>query len=227
MICTHRNDLLKLDTTDLEEVLNCVLDVLSFYTSWDTAMMNLITTGAMLQDLFDASAEVLGRPAFLLDPLQRHLAHTQNYGVGDVDEMWANLLASGSCDMEFLLTLNRADPGRITRKGIYSYEEPYFPNKSYHYNFIIRDSFLGSVTLIVLDGEIHAGELDCYSLFCAYIERWFQLHIQEQSNVILDAQIRTAVSDEKADSSELRRRLLLLGWQEEDPLAFLKLDAPL
>jgi len=226
VICTHRNDLLQLDTTDLEEVLNCVLDVLSFYTSWDTAMMNLITTGAMLQDLFDASAEVLGRPAFLLDPLQRHLAHTQNYGVGDVDEMWDILLTSGSCDMEFLVAFNEADPERITRKGIYSYEEPYFPNESYHYNFIIRDSFLGSATLIILDGKIHDGELDCYSLFCAYIERWFQLHIQEQDHVILEAQIRNAVSDEKADASELRRRLLLLGWQE-DPLVFMKLDAPL
>ncbi|MCD8217943.1 MAG: hypothetical protein LUD01_07865 [Clostridiales bacterium] len=227
VICTHRNDLLQLDTTDLEEVLNRVLDVLSFYTSWDTAMMNLITTGAMLQDLFDASEGVLGRPAFLLDPLQRHLAHTPGYGVGEVDEMWDNLLASGSCDMEFLVAFNEADPERITRKGIYSYEEPYFPNESYHYNFIIRDSFLGSATLIILDGKIHEGELDCYSIFCAYIERWFQLHIQEQDSVILDAQIRTVVSDEKADASELRRRLLLLGWKEEDPLTFLKLDAPL
>lgn len=227
VICTHRNDLLQLDTTDLEEVLNRVLDVLSFYTSWDTAMMNLITTGAMLQDLFDASEGVLRRPVFLLDPLQRHLAHTQCYEVGEVDEMWDILLTSGSCDMEFLLAFNEADPERITRKGIYSYEEQYFPNESYHYNFIIQDSFLGSATLIVLDGDIHAGELDEYSLFCSYIERWFQLHIQEQDNVILDAQIRTVVSDEKADASELRRRLLLLGWQEDDPLIFMKLDAPL
>ncbi len=227
VICAHRNDLLLLDTTDLEEVLNRVLDVLSFYTAWDTAMMNLVTTGAMLQDLFDASEEVLRRPVFLLDPLQRHLAHTQNYGIGEVDEMWDTLLTSGSCDMEFLLSFNEADPERITRKGIYSYEEPYFPNESYHYNFIIRDSFLGSATFIVLDHGMQEGELDVFSLFCMYLERWFRLHIQEQDNVILDAQIRAAVSDEKADASELRRRLLLLGWQEEDPLIFLKLDAPL
>lgn len=226
IICTHGNDMLQLDTADLEEVLNCILNALAFYTAWDNTMMNLLTSGAMLQDLFDASEKILARPAFLLDPGQRHLAHTQNYGVGEVDELWDFLLTSGACEMDFLVSFNQADPNRITRRGIYSYEEPYFPNEAYHYNFISHGNFLGSATLIVPNHDITEGELNCFSLFCSYIERWFQIHIQEQDSIILDAQLRSAISDGNADTTELRRRLLLAGWQEKDPLIFFKLDAP-
>lgn len=225
VICTHRNDILLLNTTDLEEILNCVLDALTFYTHWDSIMMNLLTSGAMLQDLFDASQQILGHPAFLLDPYQRHLAHTANYGIGDVDEPWDYILEQGSCDMDFLLRFNATDPGRIHRKGIYSYETSLFPHNAYHYNFSLQGNFLGSATVIALPAPMTEGALNCFSLFCTYIQKWFEIHIQEQQSLILDTQLRTVISDANADPRDLCRRLLLLGWQETDTLIFIKLDA--
>ena len=225
VICTHRNDILLLNTTDLEEILNCVLDAFTFYTHWDNIMMNLLTSGAMLQDLFDASQEILGQPAFLLDPYQRHLAHTSNYGIGDVDEPWDYILQQGSCDMEFLLRFNATDPERIRRKGIYTYDPSLFPHKAYHYNFSLQGNFLGSATIIALSDPMTEGALNCFSLFCTYVQKWFEIHIQEQQSLILDAQLRTVISDANASPQDLCRRLLLLGWQKTDNLIFLKLDA--
>ena len=66
IICVHNNDMILLDTTEFGEVLNCVLNAFAFYTGWDNTMMNLLTSGAMLQDLMDASAEILKNPAFIL-----------------------------------------------------------------------------------------------------------------------------------------------------------------
>lgn len=226
IICVHNNDMLILNTTELEEVLNCVLNALSYYTVWDNTMMNLLTSGAMLQDLMDASADVLQSPVFILDSGQRHLAHTQNYNVGEVDELWDYLLDAGSCDMDFLIRFNRFDPERLSRKGIYTYEQPVFPHTAWHYNFLQDDNFLGSATYIDLDCTATKGRLDCFLLFCKYIDRWFQLHIMEQESLILDEQIRTVISDSRADSRELCRRLVLYGWQESDFLVFFKLDAP-
>lgn len=227
VLCAHRNDMLLLDTTDLDGVLNCVLDALTFYTGWDNTMLNLLTSGAMLQDLFDASQDVLGRPAFLLDTYQRHLAHTSNYGIGEVDELWDLILQYGSCDMDFLLKLNQTDPGRAKRQGLYVYETDLLPHKAYNHNFSLQGNFLGSATMIPLHGPITEGELDCFLLFCAYIQKWFETHIQEQHALILESQLRAVISDRDANADDLRRRLLLLGFQETDSLIFIKLDAPL
>lgn len=227
VLCAHRNDMLLLHTMDLDGVLNCVLDALTFYTGWDNTMMNLLTSGAMLQDLFDASQTVLGRPAFLLDPYQRHLAHTSNYGIGEVDELWDLILQYGSCDMEFLLKLNQTDPGRAKRQGLYVYETNLLPHKAYNHNFSLQGNFLGSATMIPLHGPITEGELNCFLLFCDYIQKWFEIHIQEQHALILESQLRTVISDPDANADDLRRRLLLLGFRETDRLIFIKLDAPL
>ncbi len=226
VICVHNNDMLLLDTTELEEVLNCVLNAFAFYTNWDNTMMNLLTSGAMLQDLMDASAEVLKNPAFILDSGQRHLAHNQNFGVGEVDEMWDYLLKQGSCEMDFLIRFNQFDPERLGRRGIYTYEEPVFPNRAWHYNFLLDGNFLGTATYIDLDQSATEGMRNCFLLFCQYADQWFQLHILEQESLILDEQIRSVVSDPRTESSELCRRLELYGWKETDSLMFLKLDAP-
>lgn len=45
IICVHNNDMLLLNTTELEEVLNCVLNALAYYTGWDNTMMNQLTSG--------------------------------------------------------------------------------------------------------------------------------------------------------------------------------------
>ncbi|MCR5666717.1 MAG: helix-turn-helix domain-containing protein [Eubacterium sp.] len=228
IICAHNNNLLQLNTDDLESVLNDVLDILSMYTAWGNKMLSLLAGGAMLQDLFDASEDILKRPVFLLDSAQRHLAHTKKYGIGDVDEMWDYILEYGTCEMDFLIKFNRYDPNRISRKGIYSYQEKnqVLPNAGYHYNYQLDGNFLGSSTYIVLDHDETQGDIDSYQLFCEYLQRWFELHIQEQQNIILDTQIRAAITDESADTSELVRRFLLLGWKKDDRLLCYKLDAP-
>ena len=42
IICVHNNDMILLDTAELEEVLNCVLNALAFYTGWDNTMMRCV-----------------------------------------------------------------------------------------------------------------------------------------------------------------------------------------
>ena len=226
IICVHNNDMLLLNTAELEEVLNCVLNALSYYTIWDNTMMNLLTSGAMLQDLMDASANVLQNPAFILDSSQRHLAHNPDYQTGEVDELWDYLLDAGTCDLDFLIKFNQFDPERFSRKGLYTYHQPVFPHPAWHYNFLQGENFLGSATYIELEHSASKGRLDCFLLFCQYVDRWFQLHIMEQESLILDEQIRAVISDPRADSGELCRRLQLYGWQESDTLIFFKLDAP-
>lgn len=226
VICTHKNDMLLLQTTDLEEVLNCVLNALEFYSSWSVRMLELLASNAMLQDLFDTTQSVLPEPVFLLDASQRFLAHMQLFHRGEIDPVWDDMVAFGSPDIDFLITVNQAFPERFSKKGIYILEPGLFPNRCYNKNFFFRDKWLGTAVQIERHTKTSQGQLDVFSLFCDFLQRWFEIHIQEEQSIILDSLLITAITDQNAANEELLRRLKLMGWKEDDTLLFFKLDTP-
>lgn len=226
VICTHKNDILILKTTDLEEVLNCVLNALEFYQSWGTRMLELLASDAMLQELFNATAPLLPEPIFLMDASQRFLAHMPLFARGEIDPIWDEMVAFGSPDIDFLVTVNQAFPERFSRKDLYMLEAGLFPNRCYNQNFFFQDKWVGTAVQIERNQDTSQGCLDTFSLFCGFLQRWFDIHIQEEQSVLLDYLLLTAVTDPDASNGELVRRLTLLGWQETDSLLFLKLDTP-
>lgn len=226
VICTHHNDILILETTDLEEVLNCVLNVLELYQGWSTRMLELLASDAMLQELFDATAPLLPEPVFLMDASQRFLAHMPLFSRGEIDPVWDEMVAFGSPDIDFLVTVNQAFPERFAKRGLYILEAGLFPNRCYNLNFFYQDKWVGTAVQIERTPATSQGCLDTFSLFCGFLQRWFDIHIQEEQSVILDYLLLTAITDPDASQEELVRRLQLLGFRQTDPLLFLKLDTP-
>lgn len=224
VICTHKNDMLLLKTTDLDEVLNCVLNALEFYQSWSTKMLELLATDAMLQELFQATEALLPEPIFLMDASQRFLAHMPLFSRGEIDPVWDEMVAFGSPDINFLITINEAFPERFAKKELYALEAGLFPNRCYNQNFFFQEKWVGTAVQIERTPNTSQGRLDTFSLFCGFLQRWFDIHIQEEQSVILDYQLLTAVTDRDADNEELLRRLQLMSWRVTDLLLFLKLD---
>ncbi|MCI8282684.1 MAG: hypothetical protein HFI76_13605 [Lachnospiraceae bacterium] len=224
VICTHKNDMLLLQTTDLEEILNCVLNALEFYSAWSVRMLELLASDAMLQDLFDTTQSVLPQPVFLLDASQRFLAHMQIFHRGEVDSVWDDMVAFGSPDIDFLINVNQAYPERFSKKDIYVLEPDLFPNRCYNKNFFFQDKWLGTAVQIEHCPNTSQGQLDVFSLFCDFLQRWFEIHIQEEQSVILDSLLLSAITDQNAANDELLRRLQLMGWKADDTLLFFKLD---
>lgn len=227
VICTHKNDMLLLKTTDLEEVLNRVLNALEYYQNWSTRMLELLATNAMLQELFDATAPLLPEPIFLLDASQRFLAHMPLFARGEVDPVWDDMVAFGSPSLDFLITVNQAFPERFDKRDLYVLEGGLFPNRCYNQNFFFENLWVGTAVQIERDSSTSQGKLDLFVLFCEFLQRWFDIHIQEEQTVILDYLLLTAVTDPSASKEELLRRLQLMGWRSSDSLLFLKLDTPL
>lgn len=230
IICAHGNDMIKLGCGNLEEVFNCILNAIDYYNNWNNEMLHLLTQGKMQQDLFDATEELLGIPAFLLDAGQRLLAHTRKFPEGSVDYVWDQMLKNGSADVDILMDLNARYPERFSEKKLYFTKTEVFPHDSFHQNFFLQEKWIGCASLIFKDSYLaqsarHRSILDLFSLFCEYIGQWFTIHMEEQQSILLDNLLRNALTDEAFDCGELYRQLALLGWKETDACILLKLDA--
>lgn len=226
IMCTHENDIILLETDDLESVLNCILNALALYSGWENEMLRLVSSGGMLQDLMDASRTMIRHPCMILDQSQRLLAFHKDFEHADVDEMWNQIIREGSNSMETLIRINRHDLHRTEKTGLYHYnDEGVFPNNSWHYNFLPNRNFVGTATIICQNGTFSQGELDQFYLLCQYIENWFLVHLQDRQYILLDNLLTHCIRDMDADATELQRMLLLMDWKQEDVLVMYKLDA--
>ena len=227
VICTHNNDILILETNDQEEVLNSVLNAFEFYSKWDERLIQLLSSGSMLQDFLNASEEILKHPLFMLDAGQRLLAISQNYPLGSVDEHWDRFLLKGSSTMEMILFLNQSNPERFSKKGVHFLgKDTGMPNDGYHYNFFVQDKWVGKICLVTKNIVISKGDLCLFQLLCTRIEAWFSSHIQELEAIQLDRLLCSAMANDGGNQEELIRLLNIRGWKSQDKLLLIQLHAP-
>ena len=58
VLCVHNRDYLLLDSDDISEVFNRILDCFEFYTHWEDSCIEIIRQNGTLRELFDASQEI-------------------------------------------------------------------------------------------------------------------------------------------------------------------------
>lgn len=226
IVCKNKEDTICLKTTDLKDVMNQVLIIIELFTRWENGIMELLSAGAMAQDLFQGSLHIFSHPMFLLDQDQHLLAYSSNYKIGEVNEQWDAMLSLGSSRPDYIVQINEKYPQRFSYKGVFPSRHELYPDQLYEYNFFVRDNWVGIAAIIDRFSDLSQGEIDCFSLFCKYLEHWFQNYIQEHHSLLLESQLQTAVSDPGCDLSDLRNRLTQKGWKTTDELIFIKLDAP-
>ncbi|MGN0268193.1 MAG: helix-turn-helix domain-containing protein [Lachnospiraceae bacterium] len=67
VICVHKKDMLILQTTDIHEVFNCILDCFDFYNMWEAGCLKLIQDGCSLQSLLDNGKTVFHDRLYVVD----------------------------------------------------------------------------------------------------------------------------------------------------------------
>lgn len=226
IVCKNQEDMLFLATTDLKDVMNRVLIIMELFARWEGNMMERLSSGAMAQDLFQESLHIFSHPMFLLDQDQHLLAHSSNYKIGEVNEQWDAMLIHGSSKPDYLVQINEKYPQRFSYKGVFPSRHELYPDQLFEYNFFVRDNWVGIAAIIDQFNNISQGEIDCFSLFCKYLERWFQNYIQEHHSLLLESQLQAAITAPGSETADLRNRLTQKGWQTADTLIFIKFDAP-
>ncbi len=190
VICTNKNDMLLLHTSDLDEVMNRVLDAFEFYQRWNTRLLEGISSDLRPGELLDIAGEVIHEPVYLLDSNQYALALSSGYGRGTVNPLWDQLIERGSTDISFLTRLNEEFPQHLTNRGLYKMSLPFLPHDSFNYNMFFRDKWIGLCCMILLRPDLPRSTVDLFHIFCQNIERWFLSHSQEQESMMIDSLFR-------------------------------------
>lgn len=218
IICIHRNDLIILPENDINEILNKVLEAMEYYSKWNTEILELISSGCMIQDILKRSEYILKAPVFILDSGQRLLAMSSQFEKGQIDSYWDEMREYGSTNIKFIKFFNQTYAKTYFQKhDFYFMEEDIMPHRAFCYNFFLKNTWIGVTNLLILDESISQGTLDLYTLFCNYADLWFEAHSQQQSILFLDSLFHFALSGQKCDYEYFNHHLSRMGWEDDDP----------
>ena len=226
VICTNKNDLVLLHTSDLDEVMNRILDAFEFYQRWNVRLLEAISSDIRPSEILDIAGELIKEPLYLLDSNQYALALSSGFGHGTVNPLWDMMLDNGTADLAFLTRLNREFPEHMTNRGLYKMVLPFVPNPSYNYNMFFRDRWIGLCCMVERDTALPQSTIDLFHIFCQDIELWYLAHSQEQESLMTDSLFREALISESGAGELFRRRFQLRFHSLSDEKYILAVKVP-
>ena len=156
-----------LNTTDVDAVLNDVLDIFDAFRAWADALRIAARASETMQHFVDISRNVLPYPIFITDNRGNVIAYSKNFGVDDVDEYWDSIVLKGETHRGvFSGNVRNADNETVTdwdsRATVY--------NSRFHrfigVHLVIDGEVIGSVVIIGHNTEFDTGHCQIADVFC-------------------------------------------------------------
>jgi len=208
VICSNRNDILILPTSDLDEIMNQTLNAIDYYQNWNIRILEAISSDLRPSEILDIADPVLQEPVYLLGSNQFVIALSREFGRGTVNPLWDQMLESGSADLAFLSRLNIEFPQHLSRRGLYYFSVPFVEQSSFNYNMFFQNRWIGLCSMVERTAPMPQHKIDLFHIFCQNLELWFTSHSQEQHQLVIDSLLRDAVLTGQTDETFPRQYLL-------------------
>ena len=215
VVCVNGSDLLILRTDDIFDVFNRILRIFEFYNSWELSMIELIDSGATLQELINASINVFQYPLVITDASHQPLAvyFPDDYSDGEFDNYRSVQM---NIPLELLIIMNKELIQNIQNRSSYLSLTKAFSRPAIIKNLYRKDELIGWFVILDIIEENCDRLLQLCDTLGRLIEFWFR---SKQENSVLASQsdlFLDILTGQEADRSRIISRLQGIGWLEED-----------
>ncbi len=215
VICVSASDIVLLQTDDVYEVFNKILRIFEFYNSWEMSMIELIDSGATLQELLDASRDVFQYPLVITDASHQPLAiyFPDDYSNDEFENYRGIQL---NIPLEILTIMNQELMQNIKERSAYLARTKAFSRPGIIKNLYRKGELIGWFVILDIIDENYERLLQLCDTFGRLIEFWFRANqennvLASQSDLFLDI-----LTGKESDRSRIISRLQAVGWLQED-----------
>lgn len=99
ILLVHRQDVISLSTSELEDVFNEVMECVSFYSEWEQKMLAAYKSPNPEQTIIDSCKDVFG-PMFFTTMSLQITAISRQYPKGSINRNWDDFLETGTLSLE-------------------------------------------------------------------------------------------------------------------------------
>lgn len=226
VICVHGQDLLLLNSEDMNEVLNDIFDAFDFYNSWADGIAEEIRNGCSIQTIVDMSHEVFQQPLLIYNTDNEIIALSSAFPKGSLDSEWDAVLDHRANSLRFLVNIQDTLKQQRSSYEIQHIQVPGTPYSSVYKGMFHDRVWLGRIILLEAFHHLSAGEYQLFSTFCELSQRWaadsYRSNIlRAETGIFQDLLEGRPVSPE-----ELDHKLQMAGWGLEDPKQLIRIEIP-
>lgn len=226
IICVHGQDMLLLNTSNMEEVLNDIFDAFDFYNSWSDGIAQEIRSGCDIQTVVDLSHDVFRQPIVVYNTNNEAIAVSSAFPKGSLDQEWDFMVENRANSLDFLVNIQDILKKQRTLYGTLKIKVPGTPYGSIYKGLFHDGIWLGRIIFLEAFHSLSEGELQLFDTFCNLVGIWASQSyksdlLQAESRIFLDLIERRPVSWE-----ELDHKLQMNGWRMEDPKLLIRIEIP-
>lgn len=226
VICVQGHDMLLLDTTDMDSVLNDIFDAFDHYNSWADGLLQDIEDGCDPQHLLDASHEVFREPLAVFDAGNLLIAHSGQYGPGSVDAEWDVMLQTGNNSLDILEKMREYLHRSRSFHQVQELNFPFFSTSSLQRMLFHGQVVMGQVILLEFHRREGIGTRQLFDTFGSLLERWMDRSREQQ---LLQAEheiFQKLLDGQPVSGLELDHKLTVMGWDKSHEKLLLQIRIP-
>ncbi len=155
VLLVHRKDVISLNTQELEDVFDVVMDAFVYYQNWEQQMLSAYQHENPVQCIIDSCADIFG-PMFFMNMSLQVTAFSKQYPPGSINQNWDDFWEHG---MLSLNSMNRMEQSVYMNKMIQHWDDEIFyepaaeKNPKYPYSMMISQEnayheLTGQLTII-------------------------------------------------------------------------------
>lgn len=217
VVCVHKHDMIALQTEDIEEVFNKILDAFDYYNNWAEDMENTIRHGGGLEEILCKSEELFKGALMVSDP-GYYLVATHNIKMLEGNRNYSDMVSDGIMPMDSIQAVNK-DP-RIRKNSRFSYVMDYraLEAKSLCRNLFVKNKHIGWLLYASKEGEeLNTCMMQLLDVLGDMIELWSDLNEDQMQLVSYSEILQGLMSGQERSVASVEARLVTLGWYPKDP----------
>lgn len=214
VICVHGHDMILLETEDINQIFNEILDAFDYYNGWSDGLYEQVRRGADLDALLEASRSVFGHALMIADPGYVIVAKA------NMEELEGNpnakmMESTGIMPISTIQAVN--GDARIRKKNPFSYIMNYEELGSLCIcrNLFSRNRHIGWVLCAVPEETVSMGQRQLLDELGDIVEYWSGLH-EDRVQLLSYTDIFQEFLSGHVNGREQELRLRSIGWFPED-----------
>ncbi len=215
IMCMNGNDLIVVNSDDIDQVLNDMLDVFDHINEWSDAADELIRKGCTLEELLVHAAAEAKMYLIVADATYYIHAYAA-WGAPLTTPLATPLLNSRSMDIESILKVDALPMVRSADAGIYYVPIPAYNSTSPVGNIFVDGVHQGWLIGIRDNDQFSEGDLDTLDIVLQKVEAWMAFNQAPEAHHEQAGVLARMLEDTPVKDAEIQRALDTFMWRVSD-----------
>ena len=217
VLCIHDRDMLVLSTSDIDQVLNDILDAFDFYNEWASDLHDAAQGGCSVRELMEMAEPVMGRFMVLADATYYVREFVGDRSILEHSEASKKTLVTRSMPLDVIMRINAMEGVRSRSRATYLIDLPEMDTLVAVSNLFVGARHEGWLVGFTEGNTFTQGQLDLQDAFAGILAKCIEVQAQgaeHTDRAAVFAEVLSGAGEE--DEQTIYRRLATLGWARDD-----------